>query len=320
MSLSRRTLTIFTEGDRTRGLGHLTRCQAYAEGWRMRGGEIAWVVDGDDAARSMLGDPSAAFTAWQFAPPTAPGGQVLIDSYSAPRATYAALAPSGGVFIDDLVRLNYPAGVVVHSAPGEVAPRGEADWLTGPSWHPLRPEFWEVAERPTRDAIQRVLVVLGGVDHRGLGERLAKVLLQRLPDAEVDLILGAAVADPSPLPRLKAHRGLSAAEMRDRMLDADIAVTAAGQTLYELACCGCPALLVGVADNQSKHMKVWPTTDAGRSLGWWDDADLDARLDRALTELDSGAEARAVMSASGRRLVDGQGVNRLWDRVLSREA
>lgn len=316
MSLSGRTLTIFTEGDRTRGLGHLTRCQAYAESWRMRGGDVVWVVDGDDAAQTMMAGAPAAFSAWQFSPPAAPGGQVLIDSYSAPRETYAALAPSGGIFIDDLVRLDYPAGVVVHSAPGEVAPRGEAKWLTGPSWHPLRPEFWEVTERPSRDVIQRVLVVLGGVDHRGLGERLAQVVLRRLSEVRVDLVLGAAAAAPPPLPGLTAHRGLSASEMRNHMLDADIAVTAAGQTLYELACCGCPALLVGVADNQANHTQVWPATGAGRSLGWWDDADLNARLDRALVELDTDTESRATMSAAGRHLVDGQGVNRLWDRVL----
>ena len=36
-------LWIFTEGDLQRGLGHLTRCSAYASAWRGQGGKVHWV-------------------------------------------------------------------------------------------------------------------------------------------------------------------------------------------------------------------------------------------------------------------------------------
>ena len=50
------SLLILTEGDRSRGLGHVTRCSAYAEGWLTRGGAVHWRLDGDDTARSVAGE------------------------------------------------------------------------------------------------------------------------------------------------------------------------------------------------------------------------------------------------------------------------
>lgn len=97
------------------------------------------------------------------------------------------------------------------------------------------------------------------------------------------------------------------------MLAADVAVSAAGQTLYELARCGCPTLLFGVADNQRRHMTYWPETGAGRGVGWWDDPALEANILDGLRTL--SLEDRIAMSQAGPRLVDGQGIRRLLTEV-----
>ena len=58
-------LHIYTEGDLRRGLGHLVRCMAYACAWRQRGGEVTWVVDGDDHARRYVQAEKVVWSAWQ---------------------------------------------------------------------------------------------------------------------------------------------------------------------------------------------------------------------------------------------------------------
>ncbi len=44
--------------------------------------------------------------------------------------------------------------------------------------------------------------------------------------------------------------------MRDVMLSSDVAISAGGQTLYELARTGTPTVAVSVADNQKKNVEA----------------------------------------------------------------
>ena len=39
-------LALFTEGDRARGFGHVSRCSAYAQAWLGRGGRVCWILFG----------------------------------------------------------------------------------------------------------------------------------------------------------------------------------------------------------------------------------------------------------------------------------
>jgi RimJ/RimL family protein N-acetyltransferase len=57
--------------------------------------------------------------------------------------------------------------------------------------------------------------------------------------------------------------------MAELMTASDIAVSAAGQTLFELARCGVPTIAVGVAENQRHNLEGF--TDAGvcYNAGWW---------------------------------------------------
>lgn len=321
MSSGRQRLTLYTEGDALRGLGHLTRCGGYAQHWLDLGGEVKWIVDGDDAARRALAaTDSVQWRLWQADADAIEDTDVaLVDSYSADLRVLEAIATRSKrpIFIDDLFRLPYPGGLVVHSSPGPIDQKlGAARWLTGPQWHPMRREFWDVAPRvDVRPVPESVLVLAGGVDHRGVGGRLAKAIADATPATRIDLVVGVGAEAPSELPpRVHVRQGLTAAQMRDLMLAADVAVSAAGQTLYELARCGCPTLLFGVADNQNLHMAHWPQTGAGRAVGWWNDPSLEANIIKALSTLSQ--TDRLTMSQIGPRLVDGQGIRRLMAEAL----
>lgn len=314
MSLAGRLLTLLTEGDARRGMGHLTRCRGYAQAWRERGGTVSWVVDGDDLARRILADEAEVdWRAWQAGGSMAARSDaVLVDSYSVGSEASARLAASArrAVFLDDLLRETYPAGaIVVHGSPGPLPP-GAAAWRTGPGWHPMRRAFWDMsARRETPARIGRLLITAGGADSRSMAERMVRAARRALPEAAIDLIVGGAASEAAVADGVAPHVDVPAEDMRDLMLGADAALTAAGQTIYELARCGCPAVLVGVAENQRRHMRHWPETGAGLGVGWWNDGDLDALLVAALTALTP--ERRATMTTAGQALVDGQGCRRL---------
>ena len=309
-------LVIFTEGDIVRGLGHVSRCSAYAQAWSERGGQVCWILDGDPAAAAAAGSGQFVIRRrWQederFALDVRPA-VALVDSYVASAGTLDAVAAVAdlAVFIDDLGR-SYPPGIVVHPAPDGLATN--TAWLEGPSWQPLRPPFWDLPARlPSQPEIERILVVLGGGDLRGIGVDLARLASEVFPSAEIDLVAGAGRPAPAPTPRLTVHQAIDATAMASLMLGADVAVTGAGQTVFELARCGTPAVLIGIADNQQANLDHWPALCGYVSAGRWDDVDLREQVMAALAGL-ADPLVRSEVSRRASGVVDGQGVRRLLD-------
>ena len=315
-------LAIFTEGDRARGLGHVTRCGAYAEAWRDRGGQVCWILDGDDAAADAIGAGyEIVLRRWQEeGGTTEPMRPVvaLVDSYIASFATMETIAACAHVtvFIDDLGR-RYPGGVVVHAAPDrtEAARSDDAEWLEGPSWQPLRRAFRDgPAREATRPEVERILIVFGGTDVRALGHATARLAARLYPKTSIDLVLGAGQTPPEPAPNLSVHRAIDDVAMASLMQAADVAISGAGQTVFELARCGTPAVLIGIADNQQVNLDHWPDLCGYVSAGRWDAPDLEARVRAGMAHLEDPAR-RADISRRAVAVVDGQGVRRLFDHL-----
>lgn len=315
-------LVVFTEGDRVRGLGHVSRCSAYAEEWRRRGGRVTWVLDGDETAVRMIGqDQDVRILAWQNGPANALTGRSaavsLVDSYSATAEVLETVAGTADVtvYIDDL-RRTYPEGLVVHPAPDPAPPsQATSIWLEGPRWQPLRSPFWDLEPRPhARAAIERILVVFGGGDLRLMGAAMAGLALDVCPDAGIDLVLGAVQDTPPPSPGITVHQAIDAAAMARLMLHADVAISGAGQTVFELARCGTPTVMLGVADNQRANLDHWPELCGFIDAGSWAAGDLEDRVRDGLLSL-CPAPARETVSQRAQTVVDGQGVRRLFDRL-----
>lgn len=314
------SLRIYTEGDTARGLGHVARCSAYAEAWQSGGGQVHWVLDGNETAKAMAEKTGRVeLRAWQHHradSDLAPAALVLLDSYSATYDRLEAIAGAAeqAVFIDDHWR-EYPAGLIVHASPGPRPPHAmEERWLIGPEWQPLRPAFWPALTRPRAvEAIGKVLVVFGASDLRGLGGSVARTVAAALPGATIDLV---GVAGQSALlpANVCIHGPQTAEGMRALMEAADVAVSAAGQTIAEFARCATPTIMVEVADNQRFHRLYWPALTGFFDAGTWQDDELLDRVLICLGALETG-EVRQAVSDRARAAVDGGGVGRLMQRV-----
>ena len=103
---------------------------------------------------------------------------------------------------------------------------------------------------------------------------------------------------------------VDARDMPRRMAWADLAVTAAGSTSWELARVGTPQIAIVLADNQRPIARG--LTDAGLavSLGWHADV-TDDRIADAVAALVGDAGRRDELSRRGRELVDGRGASRV---------
>lgn len=181
--------------------------------------------------------------------------------------------------------------------------------------------------RLTPGHLRRVVVSMGGADPQGLTPRLVGALARRLGD---DVAVGATVGVDN-LRHAEVRSAIAAAgsqcrevqpdELASALAGADLAVLAAGTTLWEAAALGVPVVSVVTADNQ-QGLLDWR---AGRC--WTDvcDARLPGGVDEAVERavaLGADPVRRHEMSRRGKRLVDGRGAARAaeaLDRVLARD-
>jgi spore coat polysaccharide biosynthesis predicted glycosyltransferase SpsG len=241
----------------------------------------------------------------------AAGSKVLLLDDYAPWAAYPVqLVLNQNVLA---ARSLYPSGS------GAGGPR----YLLGPEYALLRGEIAAGRESPpmTHDRARRILVTLGGADPPNTSRRILDALRQ-LPqtDLEIRVILGPSNPHRASLAEAEGDRRVAiipaVREMVPHLTWADVAITAAGSTVYELACLGIPTLVVAIADYQRNLAAALERAGLARSLGWH--ADLQpAALALTVAGLLESPTLRGDLSRRGREIVDGRGVGRVLAAMRS---
>ncbi len=258
-------ILFFTEGGREIGLGHVSRCAALATGFvRLADKKTTFLLRGDETSLSFLKlhGFEGRFFDWEreldlLLPFLRRAEVAVIDSYTASVDFYRFVAKrvSKLLVFDDFFRLSYPKDAYILNPTAE--PNGNPRHLYGLEYVVLRPAFWEVPSREIKERVERVMVTFGGEDLRGLTPLAVEAVREVLPEAECAVVVGPAFnLDENKIyhPRLKLYRNLSAEEMRDLMLASDIAISAGGQTVFELLRLCIPSIIIIVANNQRNNI------------------------------------------------------------------
>lgn len=324
------SLLIVTEGGRSVGLGHLRRCVTLAAALTRIGVQPRFRVEGGEAAEALVRDAgfpveahadlsdAAELSAWIA---SSPAEGVLIDSYRADEEVFRACAPKKTIAIDDLADRPLPVDMVVNSTiAAESLDYGRltrARLLLGPRYALLRPEFEAVPARHARRSIERVMITLGGSDHGTLASSIVRWCAAAAPSAALEVVIGPFFERLELLCALESDRIvlLEQPHMRDVMLRADLAVVSGGQTLFELAATGTPAIVITTAGNQVEHARAFADRGTVVLAGRADDPDLPSRFAVAF-ESARDVPARAQMSRRGRELVDGRGAERTASAIV----
>jgi len=256
------------------------------------------------------------------------GGRALIvDSYDVTGACLATLDGVTVIVIDDLADRDLPVDLVINGGAdaSDLVYRVAADTrlLLGPRYSLLREEFGLGATREIRQAPQRVLITVGGEDEFALTPRLVAWTRQVLGMAVIDVVIGPFFTAETTVEmarmaredrRIAVHEAPEG--MRDLMLGCDIAVTGGGQTAYELAATGTPAVAITIADNQVGGVRALAAAGVLACAGNSGDPDLAERMQTVLRELAARSLERRAMSEAARRLVDGRGTARAAQAIL----
>ena len=104
--------------------------------------------------------------------------------------------------------------------------------------------------------------------------------------------------------------------MKEVMLNSDIAISAGGQTLYELARIGVPGIGICVADNQIESLKEWDRIGFLEYAGLYNENNIITGIDKLLKKM-KNVKMRKSKSKTGRKIIDGKGSLNLVDKVIS---
>lgn len=201
------------------------------------------------------------------------------------------------------------------------------DSIQDPACIPLRKEFQRAHEvqRALREPLEDLLLLQGGSDTYGFTPRILAALEGCAGSARLTLVLGPAFRHEAELKAalsqlrrpVRLLRGIS--DMPRLMLESDLAISAGGLTLFELACTGTPS--IAVCGERFEEETACRVEAAGATVNLGFAADLDpARLAGTVEGLARHPEKRRRMSEAGRGWVDGKGAERVMQLVRERLA
>ncbi len=321
-------IAIRTTCGRSIGFGHLRRCLTLAEELQRRGHAPALWITGDETGPRLVAEAGIAaehiekgVAAVELRLQAAQPELLVVDDYALSAADIAQLHRRVRLaVVDDLADRALDADLIqngnanaaeldYHSPPACVR-------LLGPRYSLLRAEFRARPRRTAPAQLRRVLVMLGGSDARGLTTRVARLCRQLLTEVAVDVVVGplASLSDELSALDVTIHR--APPDLVTLMTNADLAVSAGGQTNYELAACGLPAVSICVADNQRGNLAALASVPTLLATFDDDDAGLRASLER----LAQDRPLRQILSDAGQDLVDGLGAVRVAEALERKDS
>lgn len=283
---------------------------------------------------------------------------LLVDSYFVTEHYFLSLKDHVTlVYLDDLRAFDYPVDLVINydiltqktQREYEHSYARAGKRLLGGAYAPLRPQFQSagrVLPSVSDDKICHVLIASGGSDPYHTTLHLTQYLLAECPPGYCfHLLLGSMNPDRQALCELAdrqnlctcaspsanastviLHQGIS--DMASLMQSCDLALSAAGTTLYELCAVGVPTASFIIADNQIASANAFAQNDAIPCLGdvRMNEESIKKEAAHWVTSMNPYVKNQAAsvrllryqnVSKRMQQLVDGNGSARIADALIT---
>lgn len=184
--------------------------------------------------------------------------------------------------------------------------------LIGPEYALLRPEFVQMRQgAKPRTSLKKLLIVMGGSDPAGIGEKIARTLTL---DISATIIVGSDYKYFDAFQDYCKTRDFTVQARTDSvaslMRDADFCIGAGGSTTWERCCLRLPSALFAIAENQRRIIENLAQAGACYNLGSPKNFDFSGISDFLLSLRADPAQLEAMSQRAG-ALVDGGGAQRV---------
>lgn len=321
-------ILIFTEAGKGIGFGHLTRCRSIGNAFILAGYACDYILEikefEPDNKRSEC---SFSWHKELYLDKNPEDCIALVDSYLADKECIKKIAGyyPFTIVIDDYNRIEYPVDLIIN--PGEDLNQIDysnqvAEILKGVDYILLRPEVARKAHHyhQFNNAINKILITVGGSDIHNLLYPLGELISGLFPNSQVQVLcpettkaefLALHLNNCQILPRQDAD------EMVSLFLQADLVISACGQTLHELSALGTPFIAILTGNDQRYNQEFYFQNKILRQKIRFDDADLKSKLTKSINEL-IPQNAREELSRQLANLIDVKGPENILKAIIKR--
>jgi UDP-2,4-diacetamido-2,4,6-trideoxy-beta-L-altropyranose hydrolase len=338
--MGRETLVIRADADERMGTGHIMRCIALAHAWQETGGQVAFLISPNSSAMERVITGAACTVTYLEEKPGSVADADATCAYAA--VCEAAWIVADGyhftgpyqkqikyhgkklLLIDDYSHsAEYVADIVLNQNPSatmDLYPKHSNDtrFLLGGKFTLLRKEFLvqKTCLRKIPSQVTTLLVTMGGSDPDNVTYTVCSELKPLISgtNISVSVVIGRMNTH---YPSLVAQFGnepwcrfiLAPENMPVLIRRADIAITGAGTTAWELAYLGTPMITITLCENQKLGAELLEKT--GSALSGGDLSDTHKALRPAVLRLINDSSIRQELSLNAMKLIDGQGAARV---------
>ncbi len=324
------------------------RCLALGQAWKDAGGHIIFVTAcQSDGLLQRLRDEGFEIHQLTYSYPdpadwdqtkavlyASPNAWFVLDGYYFDPPYHQRIKDSGHqlLVIDDMAHLNhYHADIILnqnlHAEQLHYSCEPYTRTLMGTRYVLLRQEFlsWRDRKQEIPEIAQKILVTLGGSDPDNNTLKVIQALLKLdIEDLEVIIVVGVnnphkEILNETISQSQNSIRLISdATNMPELMFWADMAISGAGSTVWELAYMEVPVALLILADNQERGAEQLRNIGAIKNLGWANKIETPG-LVKSLNDFLKDYDSRQAVVDQIRSLVDGEGLQRLMMHMLSKK-
>ncbi|MCB2310025.1 UDP-2,4-diacetamido-2,4,6-trideoxy-beta-L-altropyranose hydrolase [Clostridium tagluense] len=182
--------------------------------------------------------------------------------------------------------------------------------IIGSDYIMLREEFSSISEKYIKEEVKDIMITVGGSDPHHITEQILDYVKKL--EYNFHIVVGPSFEKNNYLKGFENSKVILYynASMYEIMQNCDIAISACGSTLYELAVCGVPTLGLIIVDNQQGIAKKMDELSMIKNMGWYDNLFKGKFVDD-LNYLCRDFVKRGEMSLKSKKAVDGHGVKRI---------
>lgn len=325
-------ITFLTECNHKIGFGHLMRILAITHAYSLVGCKSEIIIKGEALLFKNL-ETSAKITYLNWFDENIlvelikKTDVLLIDSISISKSYFKKLISlkKNIIFIDDYYKWNHSKGIIINWTIGSEKKKfrvnnDNVSYLLGPKYTALREEFYNIKKRIYSKNIESVMITFGGGDIRNMTPKIISLFNKNFPNIKLNIIISKSYDNIDEIESIaKSNAALiyypDARKMKNIMLESDIAIASGGQTLYELARTGLPAIAIVLIDNQVEDTEGWASEKFLFNAGWWNDKKINDNILNYFKILKSFSK-RKKMGSIGQLKIDGNGAKRIVDFTL----
>ena len=346
---------IRADGNKEIAMGHIMRCLSIADALQGAGAEVIFVTAGEET-RQLITDRGfenhvlgISFREMEAELPVFrdyfeknPARWILVDSYFVTENYMKELSGwCKTAYLDDMGQPVYPVSVLInYNIYGKKLPYEEwyrqvgikqpEKYLLGCEYAPLREEFQQGLRSRVSDAVKDVLITTGGGDAvnaaGGLCRRLVKEIEQgQHQGVRYHVVCGPFSEHKKELYELAEKQSAftiheNVTRMSELMQKCDIAISAAGSTMYELCSMQLPVICFYFAENQRQMAECFGDTteivNAGNITAGRENV-ID-RICQELSVLEQDKEKRMRIRNQMAELTDGMGTSRIAAELVAK--